>query len=91
MTLRQGGQGERRGSATLAQMADGEFDDFPFDDEEAPDPDRLRECEYWRCGELFEMRTANQIFCRKACRSRQRKWERAQARRARRGAGTGRS
>ena len=69
-------------------MADGEFDDFPFDDEEAPDPDRLRECEYWRCGELFEMRTANQIFCRKACRSRQRKWERAQARR---GAGSGRS
>lgn len=44
------------------------------------DPDHIRGCEYWRCGELFEARTSNQIFCRKACRSRQRKWERAQAR-----------
>lgn len=57
-----------------------------FNDEDEPfDPDRLRECAYWRCGELFEQRTANQMFCRKACRSRQRKWERAQARRQRRG------
>lgn len=46
------------------------------------DPERLRECEYWRCGDLFEIRTSNQIFCRKACRSRQRKWERSQARKA---------
>ena len=51
-----------------------------IDDDELPDPDRLRECEYWRCGDLFEQRTGNQIFCRKACRSRQRKWERAQVR-----------
>ena len=47
------------------------------------DPDRLRGCAYWRCGDLFEPRTSNQIFCRKACRSRQRKWERAQERRRR--------
>ncbi len=50
------------------------------------DPERIAECEYWRCGELFEARSANHRFCRKACRSRQRKWERAQARRARRAA-----
>ena len=56
------------------------------DDEDADDfdPDRLAECAYWRCGELFEMRTSNQIYCRKACRSRQNKWERAQERRRRR-------
>ena len=48
------------------------------------DPERIRGCEYWRCGELFEARTANQRYCRKACRSRQAKWERAQARRERR-------
>ncbi len=53
------------------------------DDFDEPDPNRLRECAYWRCGELFEARTANQLFCRKACRSRQRKWERAVQRRAR--------
>ena len=53
-----------------------------FDD---VDPERLRVCGYWRCEELFEARTVNQIFCRKACRSRQRKWERAQVRRERRG------
>lgn len=57
---------------------DEDFDDFP------PDPEQLAECAYWRCGELFERRTTNHQFCRKACRSRQRKWERAQARRARR-------
>lgn len=50
------------------------------------DPERLSVCEYWRCGDLFERRTANQIFCRKACRSRQRKWERAQVRKGRRAA-----
>lgn len=54
------------------------------DDADDFDPERLSVCEYWRCGDLFERRTANQIFCRKACRSRQRKWERAQARKERR-------
>ena len=53
-------------------------DDDPF--EEPVDPDRLMGCAYWRCGDIFERRTANQQFCRKACRSRQRKWERAQER-----------
>jgi len=57
--------------------------DEPEDFDGDVDPDRLRVCAYWRCGELFEARSANNIFCRKACRSRQRKWERAQARRAR--------
>lgn len=57
--------------------------DDEYEDEEPLDPDRLRECEYWRCGDLFEQRTSNQIFCRKACRSRQRKWERAQERKVR--------
>ena len=51
--------------------------------DEAFDPDRLVGCAYWRCDEIFERRTANHVFCRKACRSRQRKWERAQARKAR--------
>ncbi len=50
-----------------------------------PDPEHLRECAYWRCDELFEARSANHRFCRKACRSRQRKWERARARRLARG------
>lgn len=59
------------------------FDEKPdlFDDD--LDPDHLRGCAYWRCGDIFEARTSNQIFCRKACRSRQRKWERAQARKER--------
>lgn len=62
----------------------GDFpDDFPDDGD--VDPDRIVGCAYWRCGELFEQKTVNHQFCRKACRSRQRKWERAQARRARRG------
>ncbi len=47
------------------------------------DPERIRGCDYWRCGELFEARTANQRYCRKACRSRQNKWQRAQDRRRR--------
>jgi hypothetical protein len=59
---------------------DDEPEDFAGEDE--IDPDRLAGCAYWRCGELFEMRSANHRFCRKACRSRQRKWERAQERRA---------
>ena len=64
-------------------MIDDDFpDDFPEDFD--VDPERIRGCEYWRCGELFEAKTANQVFCRKACRSRQRKWERAQARKERR-------
>ncbi len=45
------------------------------------DPDRLAVCAYWRCGELFERRSANQRYCRKACRSRQNKWLRAVERR----------
>ncbi|MDH3753167.1 MAG: hypothetical protein OEU32_04770 [Acidimicrobiia bacterium] len=45
------------------------------------DPDRLAACSYWRCGELFEARGANHRYCRKACRSRQNKWERAERRR----------
>lgn len=55
-------------------------DDYEDDD---VDPEKLRECEYWRCGELFETKTSNQIFCRKACRSRQRKWERSVERKER--------
>lgn len=52
------------------------------DPDTAVDPERLAGCEYWRCGALFEQRSPNQRFCRKACRSRQGKWQRAQARRA---------
>ncbi|MDG2113881.1 MAG: hypothetical protein P8N02_14865 [Actinomycetota bacterium] len=62
-------------------------DDFPEDNvpEDGDfDPDRLAVCAYWRCEELFERRTTNQRYCRKACRSRQNKWQRAQDRRARR-------
>ena len=50
------------------------------DESEGFDPDRLVGCAYWRCDEIFEQRTFNHQFCRKACRSRQRKWERAQER-----------
>ncbi|MEQ8839591.1 MAG: hypothetical protein RIB98_01310 [Acidimicrobiales bacterium] len=57
-----------------------------FDEDDEPDPERLRECEYWRCGELFEARSATHRFCRKACRSRHHKWHRAEARRVRRAA-----
>jgi len=57
-----------------------------FDDDEDFDPDRLSVCAYWRCGELFEQRSTNHIYCRKACRSRQNKWQRAQDRRAARAA-----
>lgn len=57
----------------------------PGDEEEDGfDPDRLAVCAYWRCGELFERRSANHRYCRKACRSRQNKWQRAQARKTRR-------
>ena len=55
---------------------DSGFDDFDFG------ADKLRGCAYWRCGELFERRSANHRFCRKACRSRQGKWERSVARKA---------
>ena len=54
--------------------------DFPEDAD--LDPDRLAACSYWRCEDIFEQRSANHIFCRKACRSRQRKWERSVARKA---------
>ena len=62
----------------------GGIDEAPEDQMTDPDldPERLAGCAYWRCGELFEQRSANQRFCRKACRSRQGTWERAQARRA---------
>ena len=60
--------------------------DLPDDWDDDIDPERLESCAYWRCGELFERRSANQQFCRKACRSRQRKWERAQARKSARDA-----
>jgi hypothetical protein len=59
-------------------------DDEP--DEGELDPERLAECAYWRCGELFEARSSAHRFCRKACRSRQHKWQRAQDRRERRAA-----
>ncbi len=58
-------------------MDEGQFDE----DDPDFDPDQLAECRYWRCAELFEPRSANQIYCRKACRSRQNKWQRAQDRR----------
>ncbi|MDW3177158.1 MAG: hypothetical protein R8J94_07220 [Acidimicrobiia bacterium] len=60
--------------------------DLPDDFDEDLNPDRLQVCDYWRCGELFEMKTSNHQFCRKACRSRQRKWERSQVRKAARAA-----
>ena len=56
--------------------------ELPDDFDDDVDPERLRVCGYWRCEELFEARTANQLFCRKACRSRQRKWERSVARKS---------
>ena len=62
-------------TATEGEYLDGEEEDDDFD------PDRLRVCAYWRCGELFERRTGNQRYCRKACRSRQNKWLRAVERR----------
>ena len=57
---------------------DEEPDDIADDDF---DIDRLSVCSYWRCEMLFERKTANQRYCRKACRSRQNKWQRAQERR----------
>lgn len=63
-----------------------DHDDIDSDIDFDVDPERIRGCAYWRCGELFEAKTANQRYCRKACRSRQAKWERAQERRARRAA-----
>ncbi len=58
--------------------------DEPSDAE--PDPERLAECAYWRCGELFERRSATHRFCRKACRRRHNKWTRSQERKRRRSA-----
>ncbi|HEY9555909.1 MAG TPA: hypothetical protein VIR58_04195 [Acidimicrobiales bacterium] len=64
----------------------GRIDEAPDDDDHLSDadfdPERLAVCAYWRCEALFERRSANQRFCRKACRSRQDKWQRAQERRA---------
>jgi hypothetical protein len=63
----------------------GRIDEAAADDDVSEadfDPERLAACAYWRCGVLFEQRSANQRFCRKACRSRQAKWVRAQERRA---------
>jgi hypothetical protein len=60
----------------IEEAADDDVIDADFD------PERLAVCAYWRCGELFEQRSANHRFCRKACRSRQGKWERSQVRRA---------
>lgn len=57
--------------------------DMPDDFDEEFDPERLQVCGYWRCEGLFEAKTSNHQFCRKACRSRQRKWERSVARKAR--------
>lgn len=62
-------------------IQDESHDEYLEDD---VDPERITSCAYWRCGDLFEMKTSNQIYCRKACRSRQNKWQRAQDRRARR-------
>lgn len=62
------------------------LDETPEDLPDDFDPERLAECRYWRCGQLFEQRSANHIYCRKACRSRQNKWQRAQDRRAGRAA-----
>jgi hypothetical protein len=59
---------------------DDDLEDFEID------PERLQECEYWRCGDLFEARSATHRFCRKACRSRHHKWQRSQDRKARRAA-----
>ena len=61
-----------------------DHDDFEPDFDDDVNPDRLAGRAYWRCGELFEMKTTNQVYCRKACRSRQNKWQRAQDRKARR-------
>ena len=72
----------------------GAIDDLPpdlGDPDDLFDPDRLEVCAYWRCGELFERRSINHRFCRKACRSRQAKWERAEERRRRREAARARN
>lgn len=57
--------------------------DLPDDWDDDLDPDKLHVCSYWRCDLMFEARTANHQFCRKACRSRQRKWERSVERKER--------
>ena len=60
----------------IEEAADDQVTDADFD------PERLAVCAYWRCGLLFERRSVNQRFCRKACRTRHGKWQRAQERRA---------
>ncbi len=80
-----GGQGDP--DSDSAGDDDPDFGDgLEESDPEGFDPERLADCAYWRCGQLFERVTANQLYCRKACRSRQKKWERAQVRRAARAA-----
>lgn len=64
----------------------GAFVDEGGPEDEDLDPDRLVGCAYWRCDDIFEQRTSNHQFCRKACRSRQRKWERSQLRKERKAA-----
>ena len=68
----------------IDDLTDDPRDEFPDELDDDFDPDRIMACRYWRCGELFERRTSNQIYCRKACRSRQNKWQRAQDRKTRR-------
>jgi hypothetical protein len=77
------GVGEGAHSEPHQDFDDDVGDDFGEEPDEDFDPDRLAGCAYWRCEEIFERRSANHIFCRKACRSRQRKWERSQERKAR--------
>ena len=60
--------------------------DLPDDWDDEVNPDKLQVCSYWRCELLFEAKTTNHLFCRKACRSRQRKWERSVERKKRKAA-----
>ena len=70
-------------SAATRQWLTSRIDDLTeCPEDEDLDPDRLAGCAYWRCGEIFERCNTNHRYCRKACRSRQKKWERAQQRRA---------
>ncbi len=65
------------------EQSDDQHPDGRHPEEQDFDPERLASCAYWRCGELFETRSVNHRYCRKACRSRQKKWERSQERKAR--------
>ena len=63
----------------MGAESEADFDEPPFED---VDPEKLAECLYWRCGMLFERRTSNHVYCRKACRSRDTKWRRSVERKA---------